>query len=128
MNENEIGKIIVDSAIEVHKTLGPGLLESAYETCLRHELKMRKLDVTAQKELPVIYKGLKMDIAYRLDLLVEKKVIIEIKAVNSLKSIHLAQVMSYLKLSGLKLGYLINFNVNLLKDGIKRVANKLPEE
>ncbi len=112
MNEDEIGRIVVDSALEVHKALGPGLLESTYESCLRHELTIRGLNVIAQKELPLMYKGLKMDKAYRLDLLVENSVIIEIKSVDQLNNIHLAQVLSYLKLSNLKLGYLINFNVN----------------
>jgi len=127
MNEDEIGKKIVDSALEVHKALGPGLLESTYESCLRHELSIRGLKVVAQKELPVIYKGLKMDKAYRLDLLIEDKVIIEIKSVDLLNNIHLAQVLSYLKLSDLRLGFLINFNVKLIKDGIKRIANNLGE-
>ncbi|MBZ0203995.1 MAG: GxxExxY protein [Ignavibacteria bacterium] len=125
MNENEIGKIVVDSALEVHRALGPGLLESTYETCLRHELTLRNLNIIQQKELPVIYKGLRMDKAYRLDLVIENKVIIEIKAVEELNNIHLAQMLSYLKLSGQKLGYLINFNVKLIKDGIKRVVNNL---
>ncbi len=128
MTENEIGKIIVDSALEVHKALGPGLLESTYESCLKYELKLRNLDAISQKELPVIYKGFKMEKAYRLDLLVENKVIIEIKAVETLNNIHMAQVISYLKLSDIKLGYLINFNVKLIKDGIKRIVNNLSEE
>lgn len=125
MHEDDIGRIIVNSALEVHKALGPGLLESTYEACLRHELNLHKLHVEIQKGLPVMYKGLQMDIGYRLDLLVENKVIIEIKAVEALNNIHLAQILSYLKLSDLRLGYLINFNVKLIKDGIKRVANNL---
>lgn len=127
MDENQIGKIIVDSALEVHKALGPGLLESTYETCPKHELNLRGLKTYSQSELPVIYKGLRMEKGYRLDLIVEDKVIVELKAVEALNNIHLAQVISYLKLSGLKLGYLINFNVKLIKDGIKRVVNNLPE-
>ncbi len=127
MHEDEIGKIIVNAALQVHKALGPGLLESTYESCLRHELNLNNLKVEFQKGLPVIYKGLKMDIAYRLDLLVEDKVIIEIKSVERLNEIHLAQILSYLKLSDKKLGFLINFNVKLIKDGIKRVANNLSE-
>ena len=127
MDENQIGKIIVDSALEVHKALGPGLLESTYETCLKHELNLRGLKTDSQSELPVIYKGLRMEKGYRLDLIVEDKVIVELKAVETLNNIHLAQVISYLKLSGLKLGYLINFNVKLIKDGIKRVVNNLPD-
>ena len=125
MTEDEIGKIIVDSALEVHKTLGPGLLESAYQSCLKHELIIRNIGVKSQLELPLIYKGIKVDSAYRLDLLVENKVIIEIKAVDKLNDVHLAQILSYLKLSNLRLGYLINFNVKLIKEGIKRVANNL---
>lgn len=125
MSEDEIGKIIVDSALEVHKALGPGLLESTYETCLRYELTLRNLKVISQQELPIVYKGLRMDRAYRLDLIIESKVIIEIKAVEELNNIHLAQMLSYLKLSDLKLGFLINFNVKYIKDGIKRVVNNL---
>ena len=125
MTEDEIGKIVVNSAFQVHKALGPGLLESAYESCLRHDLILNNLKVEFQKGLPVIYKGLKMDVAYRLDLLIEDKVIIEIKAVERLNEIHMAQVLSYLKLSGLKLAFLMNFNVKLIKDGIKRLANNL---
>ncbi len=125
MTEDEIGRIIVDSALEVHKSLGPGLLESAYESCLKHELRIRNLRVKSQQELPLIYKGLKMEIAYRLDLLVEDKVIVEIKAVDKLSDVHLAQILSYLKLTDLRLGFLINFNVKLIKEGIKRVANNL---
>lgn len=127
MTEDEIGKIVVNSAFQVHKALGPGLLESTYESCLRHELNLNNLKVEFQKGLPVIYKGLKMDIGYRLDLLVEDKVIVEIKSVERLNEIHMAQLLSYLKLSNLKLGFLINFNVKLIKDGIKRVANNLGE-
>lgn len=127
MTEDEIGKLVVDSALEVHRYLGPGLLESTYESCLKHELIRRKLNVISQKEVPIIYKGLKMDVAYRLDLLIEGKVIIEIKAVEKLNDLHLAQILSYLKLSDLRLGFLINFNVKLIKEGIKRVANNLGE-
>src|SRR5437899_503220 len=104
MTEDEIGKIIVDSALEVHKSLGPGLLESAYESCLKHELKIRNLSVMSQQEQALVYKGMKMDVAYRLDLVVENKVIIEIKSVEGLNYIHLAQIISYLKLSNLRLG------------------------
>jgi GxxExxY protein len=123
MTDDEIGREIVDSALEVHRALGPGLLESAYESCLKHELRTRNIHVTSQQELPLTYKGLKMDVAYRLDLLVEEKVIVEIKAVDKLNDVHLAQILSYLRLTDLKLGFLINFNVKLIKEGIKRVAN-----
>ncbi len=127
MNEDQIGRLIVDSSLEVHKILGPGLLESAYENCLKQELSLRNLKVISQKEVPVIYKGIKVDCAYKLDLLIEDKVIIEVKAVEKLNDVHLAQIISYLKLTNLKLGFLINFNVKLIKDGIKRVANNLGE-
>ena len=125
MTENEIGKIIVDRAFHVHNELGPGLLESTYQACLLHELINSGLFVEAQKTLPVVYKGEKLECGYRIDLQVENKVIVEIKSVDSLTDVHLAQIISYLKLSNCKLGYLINFNVKLIKDGIKRVANKL---
>ncbi|MEM3092052.1 MAG: GxxExxY protein [Candidatus Pacearchaeota archaeon] len=124
LTENEIGKILIDCALAVHKELGPGLLESTYEACLKYELINSGLYVESQKELPVIYKDIKLDIGYRLDLLVNNKVIVEIKSVEALNDVHLAQILTYLKLTGCKLGYLINFN-KLLKDGIKRVAYNL---
>jgi len=120
--ENELSKIIFDSALKIHKTLGPGLLESAYEECLFYELKKAGLYVEKQKPLPIIYDNVKLDAGYRIDLRVNKKVIIEIKAVESLNNIHTAQILTYLKLSKCKLGMLINFNVPLIKDGIKRVV------
>jgi len=125
MYENELSKKIIGLAIKVHRNLGPGLLESAYEECLYYELKKSGLFVEQQKPMPLIYDEVKMDIGYRLDLLVENKVVIEIKAVEALNDVHLAQVLTYLKLSECKLGLLINFNVALLKDGIKRVVNNL---
>ena len=128
MSENEIGRIVVDRALEVHRELGPGLLESTYEACLCHELRTAGLDVEVQKALPVVYKSVRLDCGYRTDLLVEKKVVIEIKAVEALNDVHLAQILTYLKLSGCKLGYLINFNVKRVKDGIKRVVNRLEED
>jgi GxxExxY protein len=112
---------IVDCAISVHKLLGPGLLESAYEECLQYELSLSGLKVFKQIPMPLIYKEKKLDIGYRIDLLVEEKVIIEVKAVDSLNPVHLAQVMTYLKLSGCRIGLLINFNVQFLKEGIRRV-------
>ncbi len=125
MTENEISKIIFDCALKVHRVLGPGLLESAYEECLFYELKKTNLKVEKQKALPLVYEEVKLDIGYRLDIIVENKVIIELKSVESLNDIHLAQVLTYLKLSGCKLGMLINFNVTLIKNGIKRVVNNL---
>jgi GxxExxY protein len=119
----EIFKSTLNCAFEVHKTLGPGLLESAYEECLFYELINAGIKVEKQKPLPLIYKDVKLDIGYRLDLLVEDSVIVEIKAVESLHDIHLAQILTYMKLCECKLGLLVNFNVKYLKDGIKRVIN-----
>jgi len=115
----------VDCALKVHKELGPGLLESTYEACLLFELQSTGLKVEQQKVLPVIYKDVKLDCGYRLDLLVENKVVIEIKSVESLNEVHMAQIITYLKLSGCRLGFLINFNVVLIKQGIRRVVNNL---
>jgi GxxExxY protein len=123
MKENEISNIIIGSAIEVHRELGPGLLESSYEACLIHELKNEGLKVVHQEALPVVYKGIKLNAGYRIDLLVEDNVIVEIKSVEALADIHTAQLLTYLKLKELKLGLLINFNTVLLKKGIKRVLN-----
>lgn len=125
MTENEISKVIFDSALKGHKNLGPGLLESAYEECLFYELQKSGLNVVKQKPLPLVYEEVKLEIGYRLDLLVENKVIIEVKAVEALNDVHLAQVLTYLKLSECKLGLLINFNVALIKNGIRRVVNNL---
>ena len=122
MHENEIGTILLDAAFQVHKELGPGLLESTYEACLSYEASERGLFIETQLPLPVIYKEVKLECGYRIDLRAEKKVLVEIKAVEALNDVHLAQVLTYMKLSGCKLGYLINFNVKQLKDGIKRVV------
>ena len=123
MELNKISEKIIGAAIQVHSTLGPGLLESAYEACLKYELEKQELKVSSQVVLPVIYDEMKIDLGYRLDLLVEDSVIVELKAVNKITPIHEAQLLSYLKLSGKRLGLLINFNVILLKDGIKRRIN-----
>lgn len=123
MNENEIAKLIVHAAYQVHIELGPGLLESTYEACLLYELKNLGLQVDAQVKLPVVYRGIRLACGYRIDLLVEQKVIVEIKSVNMFNDVHLAQTITYLKLSDCKLGLLINFNVAKIKDGIKRVIN-----
>ena len=125
MKENEISRKIIGAAIEVHKALGPGLLESAYELSLERELNIQGLNVRRQVVLPLVYKNVKSDAGYRIDLLVEDIVIVEIKSVESLNDVHIAQVLTYLKLSKVKLGLLINFNVTLLKNGIKRLVNKL---
>ncbi|MCA9942267.1 MAG: GxxExxY protein [Anaerolineales bacterium] len=116
---------IIGGAIAVHKALGPGLLESAYEACLVYELRQRGLKIEQQKELPIIYGDVKLDCGYRLDLFVEDLVIVELKAVDRLAPIHEAQLLSYLKLADCRLGLLINFNVTLLKRGIRRLANNL---
>lgn len=123
MQINEISGQIVDAAIKVHSALGPGLLESAYEACLAYELRKRGLSARTQVEQPVYYDGVRIDVGYRLDLLVEESVIVELKSVERVTPLHQAQLLSYLKLSGLKVGLLINFNVVLLKDGIQRMVN-----
>lgn len=123
MTENELSKIVFESGLKVHMALGPGLLESAYEECLYYELAKSGVFVEKQKALPLIYEEVKMDIGYRTDLIVENKLIVEIKSVEALHDIHFAQVLTYLKLSKCKLGLLLNFNVLLFKDGVKRVIN-----
>ncbi|MBK5210172.1 MAG: GxxExxY protein [Flavobacteriaceae bacterium] len=125
MSENEISKIIFDCALKIHKNLGLGLLESAYEECLFYELKKYGLNVDKQKALPLIYEEVKLEIGYRIDIIVENKVIIKVKSVEALNDVHLAQILTYLKLSDCKLGMLINFNVAFLKNGIRRVVNNL---
>ena len=125
MEINDISGLIVDSSMTVHTALGPGLLESAYEACLKHELIKRGLKVESQVVLPVVYDGEKIDLGYRLDLLVEDVVIVELKAVETVTPIHKAQLLSYLKLSGKKLGLLLNFNVERMKDGVGRFVNNL---
>jgi GxxExxY protein len=125
MNINDISGHVVDAAMKVHSALGPGLLESAYEACLLFELHKRGLKAAAQVELPVVYEGVRIDVGYRLDLLVEDSVIVELKAVEALSPVHRAQLLSYLKLSGRKLGLLINFHCEHLKDGIERMVNGL---
>lgn len=120
-NTGALTGLIIGAAIEIHKVLGPGLLESTYEACLIYELQLRKLKVESQKSIPVFYKDVMLDCGYRADLIVENQVIVEIKAVTSLIPIHEAQLLSYLKLSDCKIGLLINFNVKVLRDGIKRM-------
>lgn len=126
MNDNKLNQLsaeIIGAAIEVHKALGPGLLESVYETALFHELKLRGLNVEKQKQFDFRYKGLTLESAYRIDLLVEDLVILELKAVDALNDVHKSQALTYLKITGKKLALLINFNVRLLKNGIKRFKN-----
>ncbi|MCF8461728.1 MAG: GxxExxY protein [Flavobacteriales bacterium] len=125
LTENEFAKEVIGCAISVHRNLGPGLLENAYQQCLEYELKKQGLNIEVEKPMPLIYDEIKMDCGYRVDILVENKLILELKAVETLNDVHLAQTLTYLKLSGCKLGLLINFNVSILKNGIKRVVNGL---
>ena len=125
MNEEEIGKLILAAAMKVHTALGPGLLESAYETCMAHELGKCELEIKQQVLLPVFYDNQKLDAGYRLDLLLDNKVIVELKAVEKILPVHTAQLLSYLKLSKCKLGFILNFNVVHMRDGIKRIVNGL---
>ena len=127
MDINEISSKIIGAAIEVHKHLGPGLLESAYEECLCHELELREIKFDRQKKLPVEYKGRKLDCGYRLDFLVEDKIVLELKSCENIEPIHKAQLLTYLKLTELNLGLLLNFNVPYMRDGILRVVNNLRE-
>ena len=123
MHINDLTGKIIGAAIEVHKALGPGLLESAYEECLCYEFQQKKMSFERQKPLPVIYKEVKLDCGYKLDVVVENIIILELKACEKIEPIHEAQLLTYLKLSGMKVGLLINFNVPVLKDGIKRLVN-----
>ncbi|PIF32477.1 GxxExxY protein [Flavobacterium sp. 9] len=125
MSENELSRIVFNCALKVHQTLGPGLLESAYEECLFYELKNAGLEIEKQKSLPLIYETVKLDIGYRLDIIIENKLILEIKSVDTLNEVHFAQLLTYLKLTNCKLGLLINFNVVLIKNGIRRIVNNL---
>ena len=125
MTENEVAKAIVDAAYHVHKTLGPGLLESAYEAALRYELSQRGLAFACQRPVPLIYNGVHLDMGFRLDLIVEEKVIVEIKSVEQLHPVHGKQLLTYLRLAEKRLGLLINFNTTLIKDGISRIVNGL---
>ncbi len=123
MSENELSRIVFEAGLKVHRALGAGLLESAYEECLYYELSNSGVYVEKQKGLPLIYNDIKLDIGYRIDLIIENKLIVEVKSVEALADIHMAQILTYLKLSGCKLGLLINFNTVLFKEGVKRVIN-----
>lgn len=125
MTENEISYKIIGAALEIHKNIGPGLLESAYENALAFDLKELGFDVKQQVSMPFIYKDIQQDVGYRIDLTVNNKVLIEIKSVENLAPVHFAQTLTYLKLSGMKLGLLINFNTKVLKEGIHRIVNNL---
>ncbi|MBU0474911.1 MAG: GxxExxY protein [Bacteroidetes bacterium] len=120
---NRLSKELLDAAIEVHREMGPGLLESVYEACLIEELKLRNIATTSQVELPLVYKGKKLSKEFRLDLLVEQEIVVELKTANQILPLHEAQIISYLKLADKRLGFLINFNVPLLKQGFKRFVN-----
>jgi GxxExxY protein len=120
---NQLTGEVIGAAIEVHKRLGPGLLESAYEECLCRELELRGIHYERQKELPIEYKGVKLDCGYRLDIVVEESLILELKACEQLEPIHEAQLLTYLKMTGIEVGLLINFNIPILKDGIRRLVN-----
>ena len=125
MDLNKLSSRIIGAAIEVHKTLGPGLLESTYEECLCYELGLQGIIFDRQHKLPVRYKEKELDCGYRVDILVERSIILELKAVDSIAPIHKAQLLTYLKISNLQLGFLLNFNVPVLKNGIHRMVNKL---
>jgi GxxExxY protein len=125
MNEDEIGKLVINASMKIHTALGAGLLEGIYETCLAYELEKQGLLVKRQAALPIVYEGLKLENAFRIDILVDDKVVVELKAIDNLLPVHTAQLLSYLKLGKYKLGYLLNFNVAHMKDGIKRMVNGL---
>jgi len=125
VTENEIGEAVLGAAMKVHSAVGPGLLESVYETCLTHELRKQGFDVQRPVALPVEYDGQRIDAGFRLDIVVAEKVVVEVKAVERTAPIHTAQILTYLKLGGFKLGYLLNFNVVHMRDGIKRLVNDL---
>jgi GxxExxY protein len=125
MTENEISYKTIGAAIEIHKTVGPGLLESAYENALAFELRERGFNVKQQVPMPFIYKEVKQDVGYRIDLIVDDKILVEVKSVETLAPVHYAQTLTYLRLLGLKLGLLINFNTKTLKEGIHRIVNNL---
>ena len=124
MDINQLSNKIIGAAIEVHKGLGPGLLESAYEECLCYELGLRQMSFERQKSLPVMYKEKQLDCGYRIDVLVEKSIILELKAVDRIEAIHKAQLLTYLKLSNINLGLILNFNVPVMRDGIVRIVNE----
>lgn len=123
MNIEKLANIAIGAAIEVHRTLGPGLLESAYQRCLSHEIRSRGITMELEKPTPIVYKSIKLDHGYRMDLVLENKLVIETKTVEAFTDVHIAQILTYLRLGNYKLGLLMNFDVKLMKDGIKRVIN-----
>jgi len=128
MGPDHLTHEIIGGAIEVHRRLGPGLLESAYEECLVHEMSLRGLQIRRQVPVPVIYKGIKLECGYRIDLVVENKVVVELKSIEAIAPVHEATVLTYLRLSGHSLGLLINFNVSVLKDGVRRFVQRHEDE
>jgi GxxExxY protein len=128
MTEDEIGRLLVDVALQIHRRLGSGLLETVYEVVLTYELQRRSLQVERQVPIPVMYDGLKFDVAFRVDLMVEGKVIVELKSVERLNNAHEKQLLTYLRLADKRLGFLLNFGEQLMKHGITRIANRLPEQ
>lgn len=127
MHENELAKIVVDSAFAVHTTLGPGLLETVYQAALTHELRKRSLRVVVERGIPVDYDGVRLEVGFRADLIVENKLIVECKSIEALAPVHGKILLTYLRLADMRLGLLINFNVERIKDGIRRVVDRLPE-
>ena len=127
MDIRELSSNVIGAAIEVHKAIGPGLLESAYEECLCHELDLRDIKFERQRPLSVVYKNVRLDCGYRLDIVVENQIILELKSCERVEDIHKAQLLTYLKLSGIKLGFILNFNVPIMKDGIVRMVNNFKE-
>lgn len=125
LNENEISNKVIGLAIQVHQSLGPGLLESAYKECLYYKLQQNGFTVEKEKPMPLVFERVKLECGYRIDLLIERKVVIEIKSVEALNDVHFAQILTYMRLGNFKLGLLINFNVSLLKNGIQRIANNI---
>ncbi len=128
MNENAIGKEVVDAAVKVHRELGPGLLETVYEVVLARELQRRGLRVERQVPVPIVYGGMRFEEGFRADIIIEDKVILELKSVERVSKVHAKQLFTYLKLRGVKLGFLLNFGANLMRDGIERVVNRLEDE
>ncbi|HEV7396142.1 MAG TPA: GxxExxY protein [Pyrinomonadaceae bacterium] len=127
MTENQIAAIVVDASLKIHRTLGPGLLEHVYETTLAFELTRRGLIAQTQQTIPVIYEDVELEVGFRPDIIVNRKVIVEVKSIEAIAPVHLKQLQTYLKLTGMHLGLLINFNVELIKNGIRRAVNRLPE-
>ena len=128
MDENEIGKIVVDAAVALHRELGPGLLESVYEVILARELQNRGLQVARQIPVPIVVRGFRFDEGFRADLIVNEKVIIELKSIENVTNSHKKQLLTYLRLTGMRLGFLLNFGQSLMKDGVTRIANGLPDQ